>query len=163
MRTNLLNLVSSSNIRSLKTFCWKVQHLKKWCFHQSNYLDHKSVFTCGQKSNCCQIVNLPRSTSRKMRVRSVSGDFHLSPLCGGIRGHISAGFIGPSCKQSPFFQYVDIWLGRYFQAAQCFGQPYNPINCFCCLVAVHTWPDRILRSKSSKQRTLQCILISETY
>ena len=63
-----------------------------------------------------------------MRVRSVSGDFHLSPLCGGIRGHISAGFIGPSCKQSPFFQYVNIWLGRYFQAAQCFGQPYKPIN-----------------------------------
>ena len=27
----------------------------------------------------------------------------------------------------------------------------------------HTWPERILRSKSSKQRTLQCILISGTY
>ena len=36
------------------------------------------------------------STSRKIRVRSVSGDFHLSPLCGGIKGQISAGLMGPS-------------------------------------------------------------------
>ena len=34
-----------------------------------------------------------------MRVKSVSGDFHLSPLCGGIKGQISAGLMGPSCKK----------------------------------------------------------------
>ena len=27
----------------------------------------------------------------------------------------------------------------------------------------HTWPERILRSKSSEQRTLHCVLISGTY
>ena len=29
--------------------------------------------------------------------------------------------------------------------------------------SIHTWPERILRSKSNKQRTLQCILISGTH
>ena len=38
--------------------------------------------------------------------------------------------------------------------------------CWICWqrdVLNHTWPERILRSKSNKQRTLQCILISGTH
>ena len=56
-----------------------------------------------------------------------------------------------------------------FHSAVCtkstdYGRPMKPFYIkILCPCFPHTWPELILRSKSNKQRTLQCILISGTH
>ena len=68
-----------------------------------------------------------------------------------------------------FLLLIKILMNCEFSNIQKYKNRFHLIS-FCCMIVqrnqeipTHTWPERILRSKSNKYRTLKCILISGTH